>query len=95
MSEPESVERRGASLSILIATMVVGFFSLVMIILTGGMFFYFSGVGVGLILLGMLHYVVWGRAMEQQTAQHREEYELLQKAKEKFTDRGPDWTYRR
>jgi hypothetical protein len=95
MSEQDPVQRRESFLPMMLATFVAGFFCLVMIILTGGFFFYLCGVVVGMVLLGMLHYILWGRAMEQQVESHREEYELLEKAKEKFTGKGPDWTYRR
>ena len=46
---------------------------------TGGFFGYFLGVLGFLVLLGMIHWVLWGRALTEEVAGEREEELLRQK----------------
>ena len=66
--------------------------TLVLSLVTGGLFFYVLGVVLLFVLLGLIHNALWGAAMSQQVAGEREEMELLEKAKE---PPASSWTYRR
>jgi len=95
MSEPnDPVQERSRFLPMLMATLAAGVFCLFMILITGGFFFYVVAAVLGLILLGMFHYAVWGRAMDQEAAAERQRQEMLDKAKDTL-DKGKTWTYRR
>ena len=53
MSEPnDPVTSRSTFLPMMMASLAAGFFCLVMILITGGFFFYVLAAGVGLVLLG-------------------------------------------
>jgi high-affinity Fe2+/Pb2+ permease len=94
MSDPnDPVQRRTALLPVFLTLLVGGFFCTALIVVTGGAFFYVVGVVVLFVLLGFVHYALWGAAMSEQTAGEREEMELLEKAKE--PPKAPNWTYRR
>ena len=95
MSEPnDPVQERSRFLPMLMATLAAGVFCLFMILITGGFFFYVVAAVLGLVLLGMFHYVVWGRSMDQEAAAERERDEVLDKVREDLA-RGKSWTYRR
>ena len=49
---------------------------------TGGWAVYVIGVAGAIFLFGGMHYLLWGRAMLQQTAGDREEEEMRQRAEE-------------
>jgi hypothetical protein len=94
MSEPhDPVPHRATMLSLLLGGLGAGFFLLVLVMLTGGFFFYVGLAVGGLVLLGLFHYAVWGKAMSEQVAGEREEMELLERAEEE--ERGQKWTFRR
>lgn len=94
MSDPNQPgQHRASLLPIMLGLTVGGFFCFVLILLTGGFFFYVLAVVLGFVLLGLIHYAMWGAAMSQQVAGEREEMELLERAKEK--PQAPNWTYRR
>jgi len=95
MSEPiDPVEKQATFLPTMLAVIAGGFFCIVMVLITGGFFFYIVAAILGMVLLGMFHYMVWGRAMDQEVAAERKHLEELDEVKEKFT-RGTTWTYRR
>jgi high-affinity Fe2+/Pb2+ permease len=95
MSEPnDPVERRATFLPMLMAVIAAGFFCVVMIFVTGGFFFYVVGIGLLFVLLGLFHYLLWGRAMDQEATAERQRLEALEKAQENLK-RGTNWTYRR
>ena len=86
-------QRRASFLPVMLGLTVAGFFCLVLILVTGGFFFYVLGIVLLFVLLGLIHYALWGAAMSQQVAGEREEVELLEKAKE--PPAPTNWTYRR
>jgi hypothetical protein len=95
MNDPnDPVQRRATFLPMFLAVAGGGFACLLLVLLTGGFFFYFGLVVLGLTGLGLFHYMVWGRAMSEQTAGEREEMELLEKAKEQVK-KGPGPMFRR
>lgn len=67
--------RRESFLTIFLTLIAAAAFLLFMIIVTGGFFFYVLLAVVGMALFGLIHYVLWGRAMNEQTAAAREETE--------------------
>jgi hypothetical protein len=97
MSEPnDPVQERSRFLPMLMATLAAGFFCVVMILITGGFFFYVVAAVLGLVLLGMFHYVVWGRSMDREAAAERQRQETLEKMKESFDKpRHPPGSFRR
>jgi hypothetical protein len=96
MSEPnDPVSPRSTFLPLLMASLAAGFFCVVMILITGGFFFYVLAAGVGLVLLGMFHYVTWGRSMDEEVAAERRRQDLLDRASEAAAERDRPWTYRR
>jgi hypothetical protein len=73
-------ESRQNFLALFLATIGGGFFLFVLILLTGGLFLYVLLV-VGLMaLLGLFHYVAWGKMMSEEVAGEREEELLRQRA---------------
>jgi hypothetical protein len=48
-------------------------------------------LGGGMFLLGMFHYVLWGRAFSQETAGEREEEQLRQRAAEVESEEDGHW----
>jgi hypothetical protein len=75
-------QKRGACLSLMMAAGGVAFFALLLIVATGGWAVYVIGVAGAIFLFGAMHYLLWGRAMLQQTAGDREEEELRQRIEE-------------
>jgi hypothetical protein len=53
---------------------------LVLILISGGFFLWVVLFGGGILMLGLFHYVLWGRAFSQATAGEREEEQLRQRA---------------
>ncbi len=94
MSEPhDPAPRRPTFVPLLLGVLGACFLFVVLIFLTGGLFFYVGLSVGGLVLLGMVHYVVWGKALSDEVAGEREEMELLERARE--DRKGPDRTFRR
>jgi hypothetical protein len=94
MSEPhDPVQRRSTFMPMMLGVLAALFILVVLIFLTGGLFFYVCASVGGLVLLGLIHYVTWGKAMSEEVAGEREEIELLERAREE--DRGQKWTFRR
>ncbi len=73
---------RASALGMMLTVMAVGFFVLVLILISGGFFLYMVQITAGIFLLALFHYVVWGRAMSQSVAGEREEERLRQRAAE-------------
>ncbi len=74
--------QRGTCLSLMMASGVVAFFALLLVVATGGWAVYVIGIAAAIALFGAIHYVLWGRMMLQQTAGDREEEELRQQSEE-------------
>jgi hypothetical protein len=77
MSSPEDQgpSARSNFLPVMLTAMLAMFGLLVLIVLTSGFVLYVGGWVLAFIALGSVHYLLWGRAFEQQTAGEREEAE--------------------
>lgn len=71
---------RQTCLSVMMAGMVGVFLLFVLILITQGAIFYVLPVLGGITLFSWLHYLWWGRLMDQETAGEREEEELRRQA---------------
>jgi hypothetical protein len=93
MSEQDDpVQSRATFLPVVLGTLVVIFICVALILLTGGLVFY-VGCTVGLlVLLGLIHYVVWGKSMSDEVAAERQEMQMLERARE---IKQQKWTFRR
>ena len=93
MSEPnDPVESRATFLPLLLGSLGMGLFFLVLILITGGFFFYVGLSVGGLVLLGLFHYALWGKSLSEKVAGEREEMDLLERAEEQ---KGQKWTFQR
>ena len=61
----------------------VGFFAALLVVATGGWAVYAIWIAGAIFLFGAIHYLLWGRAMLQQTAGDREEEEMRQQMEER------------
>lgn len=73
-ANPESY--RGTIISVLSMTILAAAGMVVMFALCGGLSVYTAAVIGGVIALGCLHYLWWGRALSRQVAGEREETEI-------------------
>lgn len=73
-------QRRHAFLSVFLTILALGFSLLVLILISGGFFMYVVLFGGGILMLGLFHYVLWGRAFSDAVAGEREEEQLRQRA---------------
>ena len=95
MSEPnDPVERRSSVLPLVMGGAVAAFVCVLLIFLTGGFFAYVAGIGLLFVLLGMFHYLLWGRSMDQEATAERQRQEAREQAQENVK-RSSNWTYRR
>jgi hypothetical protein len=74
--------RRQTFLTVLLAGIVLFGLCFVFTILTGGFLIYILAVVAVAGLVGGLHYLLWGRAMTEETAGEREELETQDRAAE-------------
>lgn len=91
-------QQRHAFLSLFLTVLALGFSLLVLILVSGGFFLYVVLFGGGILLLGMFHYLLWGRAFSDETAGEREEEQLRQRAAEIDVEKewqAPDTRFRR
>lgn len=75
-------QQRHAMLTVFLTVLALIFFGLVLIVISNGLIFAVALLGGGMFLLGVFHYVLWGRAFSEQTAGEREEEQLRQRAAE-------------
>jgi fatty acid desaturase len=75
-------QQRHALLTVFLTVLALLFFGLVLIVISNGLIFAVVLLGGGMLLLGMFHYVLWGRAFSEATAGEREEEQLRQRALE-------------
>jgi fatty acid desaturase len=73
-------QHRHAFLSIFLTVLALGAALLILILISGGFFLWVVLFGGGIVMLGMLHYLLWGRAFSNETAGEREEEQLRQRA---------------
>lgn len=71
---------RQSCLAVLLAGMFAAMILFVLILVTGGAIFYVLPVIAGLGLFSWMHYLLWGRAMNERTAGEREEEQVRQQA---------------
>jgi fatty acid desaturase len=76
--------RRQTFLAVLLTSFAALFCLLVLIFITWGYFFYVLLIVAAMIVLGFVHYFLWGRAMSRSVEGEREEEQLRQRA----TDEG-------
>lgn len=91
-------QHRHAFLSIFLTMLALGFALLFLIFVSGGFFLYVVLFGGGIVMLGMFHYVLWGRMFSQEVAGEREEEQLRQRAAEVEAEeewQQPDTRFRR
>jgi uncharacterized membrane protein len=82
-------QQRHAMLTVFLTVLALIFFGLVLIVISNGLIFFVVLLGGGMFLLGMFHYVLWGRAFSQETGGEREEELLRQRAAE--IESEEDW----
>ncbi len=81
MEFPEdTASTRQTCLSVMLAGMIGAFLLFLLILITGGAIFYVLPVLIGLGLFSWLHYLWWGKTMNEETAGEREEAELREQA---------------
>ncbi len=81
MDFPEpATSRRQTCLSVILAGMLGMFVLFMLILITGGTIVYVLPVMGGVALLMGVHYLWWGKTMNEETAGEREEEQLRQQA---------------
>jgi fatty acid desaturase len=91
-------QQRHALLTVFLTVLALMFFGLVLIVIGNGLVEAVVLIGGGMFLLGMFHYLLWGRALSQETAGEREEEQLRQRAAEVESEENwhpPDTRIRR
>jgi ABC-type bacteriocin/lantibiotic exporter with double-glycine peptidase domain len=81
---------RQTIVTIFLTGMVVAFFLLLLVLISGGLFIYLVGVLLALGAFGALHYLLWGRLLAEQTAGESEEELLRLRALAANDDDAPD-----
>jgi hypothetical protein len=93
MDEPhDSSSERATFLSLMLGALGMGLFFLVLLLITGGWFFFVGCAAGALVFLGLIHYALWGKSMSDQVAGQREEMQWLERAREQPAQK---WTFRR
>jgi hypothetical protein len=88
-------QHRQNTMVVSMAVMAAILFTGAMIFLTGGFFFYVVAGVAGIVLVGTLHYLTWGRALEEEVAGEREELQMLERAREEAAPRAKSTNIRR
>jgi membrane protein implicated in regulation of membrane protease activity len=95
---PPQQQQRHAFLTVFLSVLVLFIGLVALILLTNGLIFNVLLLGGGIVFLGLLHYVLWGRAFSTEVAGEREEEQLRQRAaaiEEEDEWRQPDTRIRR
>lgn len=82
-------QQRHVMLTIFLTVLALIFFGLVLLVISNGLIIAVVLLGGGMFLLGMFHYLLWGRAFTEATAGEREEEQLRQRAAE--VESAEDW----
>ncbi|MER3417321.1 MAG: hypothetical protein C4297_14095 [Gemmataceae bacterium] len=69
---PDFARPRDRVLRIALVVLVGGSFCSFLVFVTGGFFLWVLLVALALSLVGLVHYVLWGRSFEREIAQERE-----------------------
>jgi threonine/homoserine/homoserine lactone efflux protein len=81
MDEHDTYRRRRETfLSVFLAAVVLIGLLFVFTILTGGFLIYVLAAVLGLVVVGGMHYLLWGQAYTERTAGEREELEAQERA---------------
>ena len=78
--EPAPNKSRGPVVNLLLAAIPGGLFLFFLNFLTLGVFFWVVASVFGLVLLGFLHYVLWGYAFSEEVAHDQREQEIEDRA---------------
>jgi hypothetical protein len=73
-------QRRQDFLTLFLTFLGGAFFLFVLVLLTGGLFFYVGLAFAGIAALGALHYLLWGKVLSDAVAGEREEEQLRRRA---------------
>ena len=73
-------QQRHAFLSVFLTILALGFSALVLILISGGLFLWVVLFAGGILLLGLFHYVLWGKLFSDAVAGESEEEQLRQRA---------------
>jgi hypothetical protein len=94
---PPQQQNRHALLSAFLTLLAVGFFLFGLIFISGGFFLWVVLFAGAIVVIGLLHYVLWGKAFSDAVAGEREEEQLRQRAAEAEPDEwhAPDTRIRR
>jgi hypothetical protein len=87
--EHDPIQRSRTRENVLIFTLVLFLGGLIVFFLdfiSFGIFTYALGVGGLIVVVGCLHYVVWGRSMSEQVAQEREQMLLKEEQEAELRD---------
>lgn len=81
---PDSPEepRRESLLPLMLSIVSLGGILLFLIVVSGGFFLYVLAGVCALLFVGLLHYLLWGASMHQQTEGDREEERLREETEE-------------
>jgi arginine exporter protein ArgO len=80
--DAEQRERRQTFLGVFLGLIGVTFFTLVLIFLSNGVFFYVLVLCGGIAFLCLFNYLLWGKNFSEETASEREEEEMRQQTKQ-------------
>jgi membrane protein implicated in regulation of membrane protease activity len=83
---------RALLLPVMLGSIVGIFCLLALVVMTGGFFLYFLLVIGAFASVALMHFLLWGRALETQTEGDREEASVLDRAREELQHRT--WTPR-
>jgi ABC-type bacteriocin/lantibiotic exporter with double-glycine peptidase domain len=72
-------------LAVVMTLLVAGVFAVFLLVVTGGLLLQIIGVLLLMIVVGCVHFQIWGRTLSQQTAGEREEAILQEKLDQ------PEW----
>jgi hypothetical protein len=94
--EPDDRQFRGraAFLAVVLSVFFGGGAVIFLIFLTGGFFLDVLVIVSGLVLLGLVHYLLWGRGFDRSVQGEREELELQREAEEQEKSSRPPWERR-
>ena len=76
-------------LAIMLSVMVLGAFAVFLIVVTGGLLLQILGIVILGVIVGWVHYRLWGRSLIRNTEGEREEAELRAKLETEPWDDSP------
>ncbi len=85
---------RATFLAVVLTVIFGGGVTVFLIVITGGFFLDAIVIVGGLVLLGLFHYLLWGRSFNRAVEGEREELELQREADEQDQSERPPWERR-